>query len=279
MSPSATRAFILGSGGFLGRQLLSEDDIRYIPLRVSRLRHETDLPRFEREVFNHLERHPQDAIVNCIGTREATSDTMNLLNTQIPKSLARVAKIYGTHVIHIGSAAETTKLAKNETGHAETIPPAMLAYGATKRAGTEACLSYENAAVLRVYNIHGLPHHSSSGLHQVCRSLRPVLDGNKPRSLINTTRDYVHLQNVRDALRAAVGMKSCGLIEVCSGFGISISEIIEGLPRGVRTSLADQLTPAHYFAPVIGPSTDLGASNKSTIVEALCIEVMTCASS
>jgi nucleoside-diphosphate-sugar epimerase len=281
MSPAISQALVLGSGGFLGQLILSAVGVRYSPLRVSRVRDESDLPRFEREVENLLKHNPQAAVVNCIGIREASLDIMKVLNGRIPESLARVAERHGAKLIHFGSAAETIQLAQKDSEGVGTPPAATLAYGMTKRAGTEACLAYENATVLRVYNLHGLPHQSSSGLHQLCRSVRITLDGGAQPSLIDTTRDYVHWQTVQLALNTALDFSSCGLIEVCSGFGISMSEIIEGLPLDVRTQVSDQLKPANYFAPVIGPRPTLGveASSKPTVIDALRDEVMTCASS
>jgi len=279
MSPAFTQAFVLGAGGFLGRLILSEVGVRYSPLRVSQVRDESDLPRFEREVENLLKHNPQAAIVNCIGIREASLDMMTVLNGGIPESLARVAERHDVRLIHFGSAAETIQLAQKEIGGMGTLPAAMLAYGMTKRAGTEVCLAYENATVLRVYNLHGLPHQSSSGLHQLCRSVRIALDGGAQPSLIDTTRDYVHWQTVRLALNTALDFNSCGLIEVCSGFGIAMSEIIEGLPLDVRTQVSEQLKPANYFAPVIGPGFGVEASSKPTVIDALRDEVMTCVSS
>jgi nucleoside-diphosphate-sugar epimerase len=279
MSPAITQAFVLGAGGFLGRRILAEVGVRYSPLRVSQVRDENDLPRFEREVEHLLKHNPQAAMVNCIGIREASLDLMTVLHAGIPESLARVAELHDARLIHFGSAAETIQLAQKESGGIGTPPAAMLAYGMTKRAGTEACLAYENTTVLRVYNLHGLPHQSSSGLHQLCRSVRIALDGGVQPSLIDTTRDYVHWQTVRLALNTALDFNSSSLIEVCSGFGIAMSEIIEGLPLDVRAQVAEQLKPANYFAPVIGPRLGVEASSKPTVIDALRDEVMTCASS
>ena len=281
MSPAVTQAFVLGSGGFLGRRIVIEDGDRYIPFQVSQLRHESDLPRFEREVEILLKHEPEIAIVNCIGIRDAPLATMELLNVRIPESLTKMTAKHGSRLIHFGSAAETTQVTKVQSNGAGSLPPAMLTYGATKRAGTQACLAYKNATVLRVYNLYGLPHQSGSGLHHLCRSVRVALNEGVQPSLIDTTRDYVHWESVRLALDSALDLKSCGLIEVCSGFGISMSEIIEGLPFTVRTQVAEQLKPANYFAPVIGPHSGLSveASSKSVVIDTLRDEVMTCASS
>jgi len=281
MSPAVTQAFVLGSGGFLGRRIVIEDGARYSPYQVSRLCHESDLPRFEREVENLLKHEPEIAIVNCIGIRDAPLATMELLNVRIPESLTKMTAKHGSRLIHFGSAAETTQVTKVQSNGAGSPPPAMLTYGATKRAGTQACLAYKNATVLRLYNLYGLPHQDSSGLHKLCRSVQVALNGDAQPSLIDTTRDYVHWESVRLALDSALDLKSCGLIEVCSGFGISMTEIIEGLPFAVRTQVAEQLKPANYFAPVIGPLSGLSVevSSKSVVIDTLRDEVMTCASS
>ncbi len=227
MSQKSTHAFVLGSGGFLGRIILAEPGARYSPLRISQIHDETDLPRFEHEVENALEHNPQAAIVNCIGTREASPELMKVLNVGIPESLVRVTERFDARLIHFGSAAETTQLAQKATEGIHSPAGAISAYGITKRAGTEACLTYKNATVLRVYNLRGLPHQSNSGLHQLCGILRVALGGGVLSPLIDTTRDYVHWQNVRIALNLALDSDSYGLIEVCSGFGIAMSEIVD----------------------------------------------------
>ena len=137
--------------------------------------------------------------------------------------------------------------------------------------------SLENATVLRVYNLHGLPHQSSSGLHQLCRSVRIALDRGTQPALIDTTRDYVHWQTVLNALNKALDLNSNGLIEVCSGFGISMSELIKGLPQNIRAQIEEQLVPADYFRSVIGPKQDFSyeESAKSTLLGALIHEVLT----
>ena len=281
MSQTNTHAFVLGPGGFLGQIILAEAGARYTPLRVSQVQDENDLMRFEREVENVLKHNPQAAIVNCIGRREASLDLMKVLNVGIPEILVKVTKRFEARLIHFGSAAETTQSVQKASEGIHPAPAATLTYGTTKRAGTDVCLTYEKATVLRVYNLHGLPHQSSSGLHQLCRSVRIALDRGTQPSLIDTTRDYVHWQAVLNALNNALDFNSNGLIEVCSGFGIAMSEIIEGLPLDVRTQVAEQLKPPDYFAPVIGPHPTLGedATNKSNVVRALSDEVTTCASS
>ena len=265
----------------MGQRILAETRARYSPLRLSQVHDEIDLARFEHEVEVFLKHNPQAAIVNCIGKREGSLDLMKVLNVGIPESLVRVAERFDAKLIHFGSASETTQLTQKASDGIRSPRAALLDYGNTKRAGTDACLTYEKATVLRVYNLHGLPHQSNSGLHQLCRSVRVALDGGVQPPLFDTTRDYVHWQNVREALNSALDLNSLGLIEVCSGFGIVMSEIIEGLPLDVRTQVAEQLKPPDYFAPVIGPHSSLGveASNKSTVVRALRDEVMTCASS
>ncbi len=264
----------------MGQIVLAEAGARYGPLRISQVHDEIDLARFEHEVEDALKHNPQAAIVNCIGRREASLDLMKALNVGIPESLVRVAERFDARLIHFGSAAETTQLAQKASEGIRSPPAAISAYGITKRAGTDACLTYEKATVLRVYNLHGLPHQSNSGLHQLCRSVRVALDGGVQSPLIDTTRDYVHRQNVRIALNSALDFNSLGLIEVCSGFGIAMSELIKGLPQNVRAQIEEQLLPADYFRAVIGPRQAFSyeASTKSTLLDALVLEVMTCAS-
>lgn len=279
MPTECKHAFVLGSGGFLGSRILAETGAHYVPFGVSRLRNESDLPRFESEVEKLLQNNPQNVLVNCIGSRQSSLDRMMLLNARIPESLVKITAKFGSRLVHFGSASETTQVAREGSNGVGTPPAAMLAYGITKQAGTQACLNYEKATVLRVYNLYGLPHQTSSGLHQLCRSVRTALINVEQPSLVDTTRDYVHWKAVCLALRNAIDSDTHGLIEVSSGVGISMSQIIEGLPLVIRMKIVGHLKAATYFAPVIGPPPTLGgaASSKSSVIDALREEVMTCA--
>jgi hypothetical protein len=70
-----------------------------------------------------------------------------------------------------------------------------------------------------------------------------------------------------------------GLVEVCSGFGISISDIVQELPQTIRDEMSGLLIPADYFSPVIGTNEvlDLGIITKQEVAKELSHEVLSCA--
>lgn len=274
------RALVLGSSGFLGQRLLASGNGSYRPLPVARLHHVSDLFSFERQVNAALQENPAAVLVNCIAARAGSLELMTLLNEGVPERILKVAACHETHVIHFGSAAEVVQIAVVDGAKLDPSAAAMSLYGDTKRAGTQACLAYMNATVLRVYNIHGLPHQPDAGLHRLCLAVRAAISGGgMPLSLIDTTRDYVHWQEAVAAAAAAIDEDSRGLVEVCSGFGISMSDIIEGLPSDVQTAIAAALVPPDFFAGVIGPPMNTGnpIEAKSALIEALRTEVLTCA--
>lgn len=274
-------ALILGSGGYLGQRILGSGGDRYQPLSVSRIRTQKDLVRFSQEVDEALKTSPEAALVNCIGARRGFQDEMELLNALVPQALVRVSAARGNRLIHLGSAAETLRITDQANVGSNTQDSVPSIYGQSKRSGTQACLAYDNSTVLRIYNLHGLPHPPSSGLHELCRRVREVSGDLETRPLVDTTRDYVHWRDVSAMVEKCLNSDLLGLVEVCSGFGISMSEIVEGFQSDIREIVSQQLVAADLFQSSIGPNQHGNSSyeDKNQLLEVLRSEVIECASS
>jgi nucleoside-diphosphate-sugar epimerase len=268
---------VLGSRGYLGGKLLKSASGAFKALPVSRVETPEDLPRFAAQVRAALARMSGATLINCIGLRVGTADHLNLINASIPAVLAEVASDCGSHFIHIGSAAETVAPLP---GVSLSAVAQALEYGVSKRVGSSACLEFPLTSVLRVYNLHGLPHQSDSGLHQICLAHSAFDKGENVSSLINTTRDYVDWQTVVTAVEEAVTIGPMGMREVCSGVGVSVSQILEAINDGPSRIITASLVPADLIGPVVG-SDAWPISNVEDSLELaarLALEVAACAS-
>jgi nucleoside-diphosphate-sugar epimerase len=274
-----TKALVLGSSGYLGQRVLRSGVGRYQPLLIPRVIDDQDLPILAARVEAEMRRYPQACLINCLGLRSGSVSQLELVNSRVPEVLTRSARRTGTWLVHLGSAAEVVQLATQQS--ARDVDVSASSYGRTKAEGTQACLQYEGATVLRIYNLHGLPHQATSGLHEVCTAIAKISSGGSPEGIVNTTRDYVHVESVVQAVTGAVDNRQPGLRQICTGLGISIGEIVEQLPDRVSAILSLSLIEPDRFAPVIGPEQSQGSGRviRSTLLDTLRAEVMQCASS
>lgn len=272
---------LLGSRGFLGSRIAAALERPPISVEIPRIATLEDLSATRIVLAEALDRHPDAVIVNAVGVRQGPGDLLDLVNARLTEVLVEVAASTGARLIHFGSAAEIVRAEAVREDDSAAARQA-LGYGDSKRRGTEACLRYEGATVLRVFNLHGLPHQDSAGVHALCRAVRGANE--RPPVMIplyDTTRDYVDWHTVVSATVAAIDGRHAGLIEVCSGVGVSVAEIVEGLPAETRDALEARLVPSEWFGPVVGPAPvgcDL-TSVRNEVVHALQQEVMECASS
>lgn len=273
------RALLLGSTGYVGSRILSVSAARYIPLRVSRITNEYDLIRFEQEVQKALEIYPDAALVNCLGIRSSSRENMELINVGVLESLIKVLETSQTQLIHLGSAAEIAEVIHEADLTTSTVSPHSLTYKETKSRGTEIALTYKNALVLRLYNLNGLPHQPDSGLHQLCLRIRSSLNNDPLEVIVDATRDYVEWRKVPVILDRVMRSKMTGLLELCSGFGTSISDIVHELPNDIRDEMSGLLVAPDYFSPVIGIRKVIDPSiiSSQEIAKKLSREVLSCA--
>ena len=268
------RALVLGAGGYLGQRIIGGRDA-FLTVDIGRVTTVSDLAQARDRIERAIEENPDAPVVNCLGRRHASSAELMLLNGDLPKTLVEAAEQSGTRVIHLGSAAEMLQPMKRENRTEEEIPEVARAYANSKRAGTQSVSAYAHGIVLRVHNLHGLPHQEHSGLHRMCLAVKAAQQGEFAEPVVDTVRDYVHWREVVTAVDSALASASSGVIDICSGVGISMSDIASGLPPQVRDAVSSSIVPADLFAPVVGPSKDLDAS---ALKLTLSKEVLECAS-
>jgi hypothetical protein len=227
---------------------------------------------------DELVNRPAKAVVNFVGARTASQYVMNLVNVEFPYQVASASLAFGTHFVHFGSAAEITH-------PIQQLPAGQQAwrdeYGSSKSQGTTRLLELPNVTVLRVYNLRGLPHQEGSGLHRLCRGIRNLFAQTTEVAspLVNTVRDYVHLNQVSRMLVETIDDSPRGLVEVCSGVGVSIEEIVDSLPAKISEGLKPSLVAPDRFGPVIGRASavELGEENRESILREIREEVLACA--
>lgn len=280
ISRDSAPALVLGSNGYLGNKLLQSSSGVFKRLPVDRVTAASDLKRFAAQVREALAEQEGASLINCIGLRTGTDHDLHLINASIPAVLAEVSSDCLTHLIHIGSAAETLVPLPSVTLSLPVVTQ-MLGYGTSKFAGSTACLDFPMTTVLRVYNLHGLPHQNHSGLHKLCVAYSSFKKGVDTPALINTSRDYVDWMTVVNAVEEAVAVGPSGFSEVCSGVDVSIAQILEAIDDETAGALTDSLREADLFETVKGasPRSAISHEDSNSIAARLASEVLECASS
>lgn len=269
------RALVLGAGGFLGHRIAGRR-AGLVRVDIGRVTSASDLDRARDAVAQSLEAHPGLPVLNCIGVRQGSAAELTLLNGQLPGAVVEAAAWSGAAVIHVGSAAEVLVPLRGPDGVEVLIPAEARAYADSKRAGSSAVASYAHGTVLRVYNLRGRPHQEHAGLHRMCLAIRATMHGELVPPVIDTVRDYVSLAEVVAAVDVAMADPTPGLVDICSGVGIAMSDIAAHLPPDLSASITATLVPADLFAPVVGPPR---GADPLMLAQSLSAEVLACASS
>ena len=266
---------MLGANGYLGQRIIGGRS-RFIPVDIGRVNSGSDLLMVRVSLEQAIDAYPDIPVLNCIGLRHGTETELALLNSDLPKTVAAVAELTGTALVHIGSAAELLRPLQMSDEAFIDVPATARAYAASKVAGTKAVLDYGNGTVLRVYNLHGLVHQENSGLHQMCLAIRAAMKSSPEEELVDTVRDYVHWRDVRAAVDMALEDPIPGVVEICSGVGISMADIACRLPSPLGDAVTQMLVPADLYSPVVGPPSGI---DPHVLALELCKEVLECASS
>lgn len=269
MSPAVV---VCGPTGFLGSRAIEASEGEYSGLSIPRMETSEDLRHVRALLQERLSLRPSFTVINCVGLRGGSENALNVVNADFPVVLAEVTSEVGANLIHLGSAAE---IVRTPRGVAST------AYQESKRRGTESVLRFQHTTVLRVFNLHGLPHQQSAGLHSVCQALAASRIGASLPQLFNTVRDYVHWSHVIERIQHAVSNGPLGLEEVGSGHGIALSEVIESLPRDDAETLLRTLIEPDLYSSAVSTTSFRGSPllSRDEIVALLAIEIDQCASS
>jgi UDP-glucose 4-epimerase len=130
----------------------------------------------------------------------------------------------------------------------DRLPAPLAPYGASKWAGeayvrTWSAKSGIAHAVCRLGNVYG-PRQSPLGEAGVVAIFSYALATGRTPQLFGhggPTRDYVHVADVAEALRKAVG--HAGVYNVATGVETEVSTVLAGLQRAAGTSIEPRLLP------------------------------------
>lgn len=234
-----------------------------------------------------VERILPTAVVNCVGASAGSAAHLRSANVDLVRSLlAAVARIPGTRLVHMGSAAEYGRQPTDGPVAETAVPHPEGPYARSKLVGTELVVSAldgraGSGVVLRLFNPvgAGAPEWSLAGAaaraiaDAIARDRRWVALGD-----LGARRDFVAAEDVGRAvvlaLRAPalppvlnVGRGAAtsaaalvALVEEAAGFTGTVLE--RDGPRGQSPSLASQRADVSLLRRTLGwaPSTSLAAA-------------------
>lgn len=193
-----------------------------------------------RVLRDEIDRGATDVVVNACGRVAGTLDELRDANVAFLEWLCDALDGTGVRLVHVGSASEYG----DPGGDGRVTPDGPTRprgdYAGTKAAGTEVVRTARqgglDATVARVFNIVGPGLAPTSPVAQWLAELRelPAGGGEVEVWWPATTRDFVHLDDVADALvdiGRATGRPE--VVDVCTGTGISFGGIVEALARAL----------------------------------------------
>lgn len=176
-------------------------------------------------------------VVNAAGRRAGGEDEMLDANAHFARWVAeRVAPI-GARLIHLGSAAEYGHPGSGAAVAESTECRPTTAYGRTKLAGTEAVLEWRDRAdvlVARPFNLVGPGAPPGTPVAQFAQEVAALGPAGGAVSVQwpPTVRDLITVEQLARSLVELASVPTLpGVVNVCSGGGVSFREIVEALGR------------------------------------------------
>jgi UDP-glucose 4-epimerase len=249
---------VTGSEGFIGRHLVNSLKGFEI-LRFDRLiKEELDVTRRE-PVLDFFRDSNPDIVIHLAGKaspqesfRNPQSDlTCNVLGTI---NVLEASALSGVNYFVLFSSAQVY-------GDPEYLPIDELhpvhpnsPYGAAKSAAENYCriLLGPRSCVIRLFNSYGAGQSPQFVVPSLVRKMRDATSSIKMLGNREDTRDFVHVNDVCDAMARIVERKPCGeTINIGSGIQTRIydvaKEIAEMIGKKIEFSYPDQSKPATYF--------------------------------
>ena len=238
-TPGAGTTLVLGGSGWIGREVVSLAQRSGPAIDASRRPSTADSTRVSsaKDLGQVLRSADVGLVVNCAGSSIGSADALTSANVEFAMMVGTVCLQSGVRLVHVGSAAEygavTDVLIAED---AQTDP--VTAYGRSKLAATRALLALRDqgldVTVARAFNVVGPGQPSSTPMGQFAAAIRqlPHSGGEVVVHDATLVRDFVSRTYVADALlRLGRAGSHRGVVNVCSGRGLSFASLIEAMAQ------------------------------------------------
>lgn len=257
-----TRFLVVGGRGFIGRRVLGALRSDEAAIGTTR-RHLDGLQHVEAadpgDLSEALDALKPDVVVNAAGLLAGSTDDLHDANVTLVARLLDEVAARGLRFVHVGSAAEL-----GDPGGASPVDELAVCrpvndYGRSKLEATELVLAAHeaghHATVARVFNTVGPSQHPAQPVGDVVRRIRdlPASGGTITVGNAEVVRDFVDVDFVAKAVAALAHLDAPpALVNVCSGIGHSVRELVEALlaVQQVTADIIDLREPA--IASVVG---------------------------
>lgn len=154
------------------------------------------------------------AALTSLAACDASPDEAHALNAALPRTLARWSAASGARLVHVSTDLVFGASAPPPAGFAEHSPTGPLSlYGASKRAGEEALLELDPAAlVVRLPLLYGDSGGRERGASDAL--LAALARGERPALFRDERRSPLHVRDAARALLELASLERAGLLHV-----------------------------------------------------------------
>lgn len=271
------KVIVFGSSGFIGNQLVHRlPSLVGVEVIGAARRPLVGCPNSL--IFSEDARHGElsfllsstepDAVINAIGLLSGEPADMHFANTVMPGKLALAIADWNKNcrLIHIGSAAEYGPPLSNTPLSEDDVCRPSSIYGATKLAGTQSLMTLCRTLgvrfnVLRLFNIVASQNSPKQVLgayvSKTLSALRDLEHGPVAMGPLGAVRDFVSIRDLMDLITQLLKVPNDSqLVNVCSGKGVAIRDVIHylhrQLPRPILIQESGTGTSTSNFDYVVG---------------------------
>ncbi len=230
------RAVVIGAG-WVGERVTAEFERRGLATASWSPRDVPQRADRDEHLAAFLDRVGPRLVVNAAGLRAGDEDEMLDANVRFAARVVELVARTDARLVHLGSAAEYGMPASEGPirERSECRPAGM--YGRSKLAGTQAVLEWRHRAdvlVARPFNLVGPgapPGTPVAQFAQEVAALRPM-GGLVHVQWPATVRDLITVEQLARSLVELASVPTLpGVVNICSGGGVSFGEIVEALGR------------------------------------------------
>tara|TARA_R110002096_G_scaffold104771_12_gene230740 strand:- start:2415 stop:3290 length:876 start_codon:yes stop_codon:yes gene_type:complete len=161
-------------------------------------------------------------------TAEANPRQVHEIELPLLDRLSKSATEAQTHLLFVSTGAVYGN-SERETGSIETDELNPVGEYARGKAAAETLIQERNeqAAILRVANVYGVPGTAGPPQGVIPRIIQAALEGTVFEQWgVDSEKDYIHIDDLSRALLATIDQRISGIYNVCSGRTLRLSEMI-----------------------------------------------------